>query len=95
MLCIPKANHQKLIDECYPPSKMLAGLGPDYKPNGNELSRLCHYANRKPAKLTKVGNKLQTRAASESKGVTGTGQSSDKAKGYVNLILLSCFVTMN
>lgn len=81
MLCIPKSNHKKLIDECYPASKLLSGIGPEYKANGNELSRLCHYANRKPAKLTKVGNVLQQRAISESKGVTGSGQSSDKAKG--------------
>lgn len=81
MLCIPKSNHKKLIDECYPPNKLLSGIGPEYKANSNELSRLCHYGNRKPAKLTKVGNVLQQRAESEAKGVTGLGQSSDKAKG--------------
>jgi hypothetical protein len=70
-----------LVDECYPASKMLGGIGPEYKANGNELSRLAHYANRKPAKLTKVGKVLQQRATSEAKGVTGTGQASDKAKG--------------
>jgi len=80
-MCIPKSNHKTLIDECYPSSKLIGGIGPEYKANSNELSRLAHYANRKPAKLTKVGKVLQQRAASEAKGVTGTGVSSDKAKG--------------
>lgn len=80
-MCIPKSNHKKLIDECYPAPKTLATSGPDYKANGNELSRLAYYANRKPAKLQKVGKVLEQRASADAKGVSGSGQASDKAKG--------------
>ncbi|UZJ51966.1 hypothetical protein CBS101457_001286 [Exobasidium rhododendri] len=86
-MCIPKSNHKTLINECYPPAKLLGGIGPEYKANSNELSRLTHYANRKPAKLTKVGSVLQQKAASEAKGVTGTGLNSEKAKGALMVTL--------
>lgn len=81
MLCIPKANHRKLIDDCYPPPKSLGSIGPEFKPNGNELSRLAYYGNRKPAKLTKVGNVLEAKASQAARGVGGSGQAADKAKG--------------
>lgn len=80
-MCIPKSNHKKLIDECYPAPKMIASAGPEYKANSNELSRLAYYANRKPVKLEKVGKVLEQRASAEAKGVSGSGQASDKAKG--------------
>lgn len=87
MLCIPKSNHLKLIEECYPPAKNLASIGPEYKPNSNELSRLAYYGNRKPEKLTKVGKVLEQRATTEAKGASGTGASADKAKGALMVTL--------
>jgi len=80
-MCIPKSNHKKLIDECYPAPKALATCGPDYRPNSNEVSRLAYYASSKPAKLTKVGSNLQAKAAKDASGVRGSGPASDKAKG--------------
>lgn len=87
MLCIPKANHRAMVDECYPPPKSLASIGPEYKANSNELSKLTYYANRKPEKLTKVGKYLETKASTESKGVSGSGQAADKAKGSLMVTL--------
>ena len=60
MLCIPKANHKKLVDDCYPTSKALVNAAPEYRPNANELGRLVYYAQCKPAKLSKVGRLLMT-----------------------------------
>lgn len=76
-----------MIDECYPPPKSLASIGPEYKANSNELSKLTYYANRKPEKLTKVGKYLETKATAESKGVSGSGQAADKAKGSLMVTL--------
>ena len=86
-MCIPKSNHKKLIDECYPPPKSLGSIGPEYKPNGNELSRLAYYGNRKPIKLTKVGHVLEQKASQAAKSVSGSGQASDKAKGSLMVTL--------
>lgn len=76
-----------MIDECYPPPKSLASIGPEYKANSNELSKLTYYANRKPEKLTKLGKYLETKANAESKGVSGSGQAADKAKGSLMVTL--------
>lgn len=65
MLCIPKSNHKKLVDDCYPAPKALAATAPEYRPNSNELGRLCYYAQNKPAKLTKVGHLLAARSTVE------------------------------
>ena len=65
MLCIPQVNHQKLVKECYPAPKALARAAPEYRPNANELGRLCYYAKYKPAKITKVGRLLAARATAD------------------------------
>lgn len=67
MLCIPKQNHKKLVEECYPAKKALAQVAPEYSPNSNELGRLVYYAQSKPAKLTKVGRVLVEHATSETR----------------------------
>lgn len=79
-MCIPKQNHKKLVEDCYPVPKALVNAGPEFRPNSNELSRLAYYATNKPAKLTKVGNLLQTRATAEARAAKGTGVAADKGK---------------
>ncbi|CAO1632704.1 unnamed protein product [Sympodiomycopsis kandeliae] len=67
MICIPTPNHRKLVQDCYPPPKKLAGTE---NPNSNELGKLVYYAKTKPAKLTKVGKLLEARAATDSRSLT-------------------------
>lgn len=76
MICIPTPNHRKLVQDCYPPSKKLAG---SENPNSNELGKLVYYAQTKPAKLTKVGKLLQDRATSDSRAIANA-PSQEKAR---------------
>ena len=85
MLCIPKANHKKLFEDCYPAAKALAGTAPEYRPNANELGRLCYYAQSKPAKLIKVGRLLAVRAAAECRAFRAAP--SDKTKALLMITL--------
>ncbi len=80
-MCIPKSNHRVLVDSCFPAAKALANIGPEYRPNSNELSRLAYYAANKPAKLLKVGQYLEGKVKVWAKGVTGSGKSSETNKG--------------
>lgn len=80
-MCIPKSNHRKLVDECYPAPKALANIGPEYRPNSNELSRLAYYAANKPAKLVKVGQFLEEKVKTFVKGVGTSSKAGDAAKG--------------
>ncbi|KAL7411997.1 hypothetical protein BDY24DRAFT_394206 [Mrakia frigida] len=68
MMCIPiSLNHEsKLISDCYPKSKLLPSLAPDFKPNSQELSRLTYTASNKPGRLNKLGEELEKRAKKES-----------------------------
>ncbi|KDN38791.1 hypothetical protein K437DRAFT_259290 [Tilletiaria anomala UBC 951] len=87
-MCIPKSNHRNLVDTCYPAPKALANIGPDYRPNGNELSRLAYYASNKPAKLLKVGQYLEhSKVRPAAKRVTGSGKTSDAAKSSLMVSL--------
>ncbi|PWN22546.1 hypothetical protein BCV69DRAFT_311344 [Microstroma glucosiphilum] len=77
MMCIPTPNHRKLVQDCYPPSKRIAGVE---NPSSNELGKLVYYAQSKPAKLSKVGKVLEERAAADARGVEGAGAANEKAK---------------
>ncbi|WFD18544.1 plasma membrane localization protein [Malassezia caprae] len=88
MLCIPKANHQKLFEDCYPAVKALAGTAPEYRPNSNELGRLCYYAQSKPAKLTKVGRLLTVRAAAQCRAFRAAPSDKTKAPLMITLGIL-------
>ena len=85
MLFLPKSHHKKLFDDCYPPPKAIAATAPEYRPNANELSRLCYYAHNKPAKLAKVGALVVARSAADTRGLSGS--SSDRAKAGIMLTL--------
>jgi protein EFR3 len=80
-MCIPKSNHRNLVDTCYPAAKALPNIGPEYRPNSNELSRLAYYTSNKPAKLLKVGQYLDGKVSGFAKGVNGSGKGSEGAKG--------------
>ncbi|EPQ29318.1 uncharacterized protein PFL1_03073 [Pseudozyma flocculosa PF-1] len=86
-MCLPKSNHKKLIEECYPVPKALATSGPEYRPNSNELSRLAYYATNKPAKLAKVGAVLEARAATDARAAKGSGAAADKGKAGLMITL--------
>ncbi|KIJ70100.1 hypothetical protein HYDPIDRAFT_104771 [Hydnomerulius pinastri MD-312] len=58
-------NHVLLIAACYPPSSALLSAGPEYHPNGQELSRLTYYAANRPGKIHKVGSEIEKRAKTE------------------------------
>lgn len=88
MLCIPKANHKKLFDDCYPAAKTLASTAPDYRPNANELGRLCYYAQSKPAKLIKVERLLTLRAAAECRAFRTAPNDKTKAPLMITLGIL-------
>lgn len=88
MLCIPKANHRKLVDDCYPPSKALPNAGPEYRPNSNELGRLCYYAQVKPAKLQKLGELIAARAAVQSRAFGAAPSERTKAPLMITLGIL-------
>ena len=89
MLCIPKANHKKLVDDCFPAAKALVGAAPEYRPNSNELGRLCYYAQSKPAKLVKVGRLIAARASSDSRALqSGGGNERHKAGLMMTLFVL-------
>ena len=93
MLCIPKANHKKLVDDCYPTSKALVNAAPEYRPNANELGRLVYYAQCKPAKLSKVGRLLMTRASSESRAFMAANTEKNKALVMITLGVLRDLVS--
>lgn len=86
-MCIPKSNHKKLVDDCYPAPKALATSGPEYRPNSNELGRLTYYAQNKPAKLTKVGNLLESKAHIGARAAKGSGATADKGKAGLMITL--------
>ncbi|PWZ01912.1 hypothetical protein BCV70DRAFT_198197 [Testicularia cyperi] len=86
-MCIPKSNHKKLVDDCYPAPKALATSGPEYRPNSNELGRLTYYCENKPAKLTKVGRVLETRAQTDARSAQGSGPAADKGKAGLMITL--------
>ncbi len=86
-MCIPKSNHKKLVDDCYPAPKALATSGPEYRPNSNELGRLTYYAENKPAKLTKVGNLLESKAQNDARAAKGSGPAADKGKAGLMITL--------
>lgn len=89
MLCIPKANHKKLVDDCFPAAKALVGAAPEYRPNSNELGRLCYYSQSKPAKLVKVGRLIAARASSDSRALqSGGGNERHKAGLMMTLFVL-------
>lgn len=88
MLCIPKANHKKLFEDCYPAAKALAGTAPEYRPNANELGRLCYYAQSKPAKLIKVGRLLTVRAAAQCRSFRAAPSDKTKAPLMITLGIL-------
>lgn len=86
-MCIPKSNHKKLVDDCYPAPKALLTSAPEYRPNSNELGRLTYYAENKPAKLTKVGNFLESKAQASSAAAKGSGAAADKGKATLMITL--------
>ena len=86
-MCIPKSNHKKLVDDCYPVPKALATSGPEYRANSNELGRLTYYAQNKPAKLTKVGNLLESKAQADARAAKGSGPAADKGKASLMITL--------
>lgn len=86
-MCIPKSNHKKLVDDCYPPPKALASSAPEYRPNSNELGRLTYYAQNKPAKLTKVGSLLESKANADARSAKASGVAADKAKAGLMITL--------
>ncbi|KAJ1025698.1 hypothetical protein NDA18_004036 [Ustilago nuda] len=86
-MCIPKSNHKKLVDDCYPAPKALATSGPEYRPNSNELGRLTYYAENKPAKLTKVGNLLDSKAQADARAAKASGPPADKGKASLMITL--------
>lgn len=86
-MCIPKSNHKKLVDDCYPAPKALVTSAPEYRPNSNELGRLTYYAENKPAKLTKVGNLLETKAQADARAAKGSAPPADKAKAGLMITL--------
>ena len=86
-MCIPKSNHKKLVDDCYPAPKALVTSAPEYRPNSNELGRLTYYAQNKPAKLTKVGNLLDSKAQAEARAAKGSGPAADKGKASLMITL--------
>lgn len=83
MICIPTPNHRKLVEECYPPAKKIAGVE---NPNSNELGKLVYYAQSKPAKLTKVGKVLNDRAAADSRTASSPGSTATE-KGRCGLLI--------
>ncbi|WFD32046.1 plasma membrane localization protein [Malassezia sp. CBS 17886] len=88
MLCIPKPNHKKLVDDCYPTPKALPATAPEYQPNSNELSRLCYYAQNKPAKLAKVGRLLAVRTRTEAGAMRTVPNERVKAGMMLTLAIL-------
>lgn len=85
MFCIPQLNHQKLVTECYPAPKALAGTAPEYRPNSNELGRLSYYAKYKPAKLSKVGRLLAARATADKTALRTSANPRSKAGLMITL----------
>ncbi|WFD36430.1 plasma membrane localization protein [Malassezia cuniculi] len=88
MKFLPKSHHKKLFDDCYPPPKALDATAPEYRPNSNELSRLCYYALNKPAKLAKVGALLIARSAQDSRAISGSSNLRPKAGLMLTLSIL-------
>ncbi|CDU25745.1 related to EFR3-protein required for Stt4-containing phosphoinositide kinase patch assembly [Sporisorium scitamineum] len=86
-MCIPKSNHKKLVDDCYPAPKALVTSAPEYRPNSNELGRLTYYAQNKPAKLTKVANLLDSKAQAEARAAKASGPAADKGKAGLMITL--------
>ncbi|EST08442.1 hypothetical protein PSEUBRA_001855 [Kalmanozyma brasiliensis GHG001] len=86
-MCIPKSNHKKLVDDCYPAPKALLTSAPDYRPNSNELGRLTYYAENKPAKLAKVGAFLDAKAQADARAAKGSGAAADKGKAGLMITL--------
>lgn len=95
MLCIPKANHKKLVDDCYPPPKAIAGSAPEYRPNSNEMGRLSYYAQSKPAKLLKIGKVIDARAVSEARAFQGAPNDRNKAQLMITLAVLKELVSQS
>lgn len=89
MLCIPKSNHKKLVSDCYPAPKALAAAAPEYRPNGNECSRLCYYVQNKPAKLTKVGHLLAIRSGVEARAVHAGANDRARASLLITMGILA------
>ncbi|TKY86465.1 hypothetical protein EX895_004614 [Sporisorium graminicola] len=86
-MCIPKSNHKKLVDDCYPAPKALVTSAPEYRPNSNELGRLTYYAQNKPAKLTKVSTLLDSKAQADARAAKGSGPAADKGKAGLLITL--------
>ncbi|CBQ72418.1 conserved hypothetical protein [Sporisorium reilianum SRZ2] len=86
-MCIPKSNHKKLVDDCYPAPKALVTAAPEYRPNSNELGRLTYYAQNKPAKLTKVATLLDAKAQADARAAKGSGPAADKGKASLMITL--------
>ncbi|KAK0560173.1 plasma membrane localization protein [Tilletia horrida] len=91
-MCIPKAqaikDPKKLLNSCYPPPKTIASTAPEYRPSGNELSRLAYFASNNPTQLTAVGDLLVQRANLEAKAFkSANGPNRDKAKAGLMLTL--------
>ncbi|KAE8222926.1 hypothetical protein CF326_g8284 [Tilletia indica] len=91
-MCIPKAkaikDPKKLLNSCYPPPKTIATTAPEYRPSGNELSRLAYFASNAPTQLTIVGDLLVQRATLEAKAFkSANGPNRDKAKAGLMLTL--------
>ncbi|KAE8194866.1 hypothetical protein CF328_g4617 [Tilletia controversa] len=91
-MCIPKAkaikDPKKLLNSCYPGPKLIASTAPEYRPSGNELSRLAYFASNAPTQLTTVGELLVQRANLEAKAFkSANGPNRDKAKAGLMLTL--------
>ncbi|KAK0550506.1 plasma membrane localization protein [Tilletia horrida] len=91
-MCIPKAqaikDPKKLLNSCYPPPKTIASTAPEYRPSGNELSRLAYFASNNPTQLTTVGDLLVQRANLEAKAFkAANGPKRDAAKAGLMLTL--------
>ncbi|KAL9940261.1 hypothetical protein V8E36_000966 [Tilletia maclaganii] len=91
-MCIPKAqaikDPKKLLNSCYPPPKTIATTAPEYRPSGNELSRLAYFASNNPTQLRAVGELLVQRANLEAKAFkSANGPNRDKAKAGLMLTL--------
>jgi hypothetical protein len=85
-------NHVQLVQACYPPSSAILTVGPDYRPNSQELSRLTYYASNRPGKLTKLGNELEKRAKLEAQRAR-SGNARARASLLITLAIFKALVT--
>ena len=55
---LPRSNYRRLVEDCYPSSKVISESGPSYSPNSTQLSKLLHFTQTNKSKCVLIGQHL-------------------------------------